>query len=130
MPHINEETKAHLWAYLAKVANELDHDAVEVGGVADHVHLLCHGSRTMTVSDFLKDLKISSSKWMKSQGGVSQFAWQRGYGAFSVSASNAAAVREYILGQEKHHQLQSFKDEYREFLRKHGVGWDEKYVWG
>ncbi len=83
----------------------------------------------MTVADWIKELKRASSIWAKQSGHCAAFAWQAGYGVFSVSESNMQAVREYIENQEAHHAQCSFQDEYRTLLRKHGIEWDEQYVW-
>jgi REP element-mobilizing transposase RayT len=99
-----------------------------VGGVSDHVHLLFGMSRTLSISKVVEEVKKESSKWAK-QHVDPNFYWQGGYGAFSVSPSNLEAVRTYILNQEKHHESQSFQDEFRELLRRHEIEWDERYVW-
>ena len=83
----------------------------------------------MTLSDAAKHAKVESSKWMKSDGGVGEFAWQAGYGAFSVSASNVADVSRYIREQAEHHRGRSFQDEFRRLLELHGMEYDEAYVW-
>jgi putative transposase len=84
--------------------------------VADHVHILCVLSRTLSQADLLEELKKSSSKWMKVEGGVPDFSWQAGYGAFSVGESQADAVIRYIRNQEEHHRKVTFQDEFRKFL--------------
>ena len=82
----------------------------------------------MTVSSSVEEVKTSSSKWLKTQGPeFSRFAWQTGYGAFSVSESNVTAVRDYIANQAEHHRVKSFQEEYLAFLTKHGVAFDERY---
>jgi len=101
-----------------------------VGGVADHVHLAIDFPRTITVADLLKKLKGTSSVWMKEQGReFSDFAWQTGYGVFSVSASHKQKLIEYISNQEEHHREQSFEQEYRQFLKRYDIQVDEKYLW-
>lgn len=119
-----------LHAYLAGTCNNLDCPAIEVGGVQDHVHVLCRLGRTITVADLLRELKRESSKWVKEQSRELQaFAWQTGYGAFSVSPSHLKGLRKYILGQEEHHRRESFQDELRRLLKKYGVEFDERYLW-
>ena len=99
-------------------------------GTADHVHLLISLGRDWSLADLLRDLKAGSSKWVHDNSpGDRDFAWQAGYGAFSVSASNIDAVKQYIADQLRHHATMSFQDEFRELLRKHGLTWDERYVW-
>ncbi len=117
--------------YLATLCRELDSICYQVGGVADHVHIVTTLPRTLSQSGLLEDIKKKSSKWIKTLGekGYDQFSWQRGYGAFSVSPSNLAGVVEYAANQEAHHQTQSFQNEYLKFLKKHDVEYDERYVW-
>jgi REP element-mobilizing transposase RayT len=101
-----------------------------VGGVADHVHLAIRLSRTTNVAEIVEQLKSSSSKWIKTQSPeLSKFAWQRGYGAFSVGPTDLGALVGYIDGQEIHHQKQPFQDEFRAFLKKYGMEFDERYLW-
>jgi REP element-mobilizing transposase RayT len=98
--------------------------------VSDHVHILCRLSRTLTIAQLVRELKRESSKWIKTKGrDYARFHWQEGYGAFSIGASQLEAVRRYLALQEKHHQRRSFQDEFREFLRKYEVEYDERYVW-
>ena len=99
-----------------------------MGGVADHLHILCQLSRTSALSGVIEQLKVSSSKWVKTQG-VSKFGWQRGYGAFSISQSQVADVISYIEKQEEHHQKMTFQEEYRLFLKRYHLAFDERYVW-
>ena len=98
--------------------------------VADHVHVLCQLSRTLTVAKLVEEIKTSSSKWIKQEHPrLTEFHWQAGYGAFSVSQSNAEQVRQYIANQESHHRQRTFQDEFRELLRRHELEWDERSVW-
>jgi REP element-mobilizing transposase RayT len=116
--------------YLAGVAANLDCPAIVVGGAEDHVHLLGRQSRTITLADWVKELKRASSLWAKTKDCQwSLFQWQAGYGAFSVSQSQSARVQRYIEAQEEHHRRVSFQDELRELFHRHGVAFDEKYVW-
>jgi putative transposase len=106
----------------------LDCAPLEVGGVADHVHILCALSRKISLSELVKNLKTSSTKILK--GKVNDgFSWQNGYGAFSVSQSARDSVFSYIADQEIHNRRISFQDEYRALLNKHGIRFDERYVW-
>jgi REP element-mobilizing transposase RayT len=107
-PEINPE----LWAYQAVVLNELLSPAVVIGGHEDHVHILFRLSKSHTLIKVIEEVKKSSSKWLKTKGHAwTNFYWQGGYGAFSISPSNMARVRRYIEQQEKHHQRMSFQDE-------------------
>jgi len=129
-PFFTESVRTSLHAYLATVARNIDCECYRVGGVADHVHLAVRLSRTITMSQLIEDLKTSSSKWLKTQTPeLAKFAWQRGYGAFSVGPTDLAALEKYIEGQEAHHRVKTFQEEYRAFLIKYGIPYDEKYVW-
>jgi REP element-mobilizing transposase RayT len=98
--------------------------------VADHVHLAIKFSRTVTIAALVEKLKTTTSKWMKTQSaGLLKFAWQRGYGVFSVSPSDIDALLRYIDTQEEHHKTRTFQDEYRAFLKRYHVEFDERYVW-
>ena len=122
--------RLRLHAYMAGVLQNSGCEPIFINGVEDHVHVLCNLSRTVTVAKMVEELKTGSSKWMKQQGpACSDFHWQGGYSAFSVSQSNVEAVRGYIAGQEEHHRKMSFQDELRTLCQKHGIQIDEKYVW-
>jgi REP element-mobilizing transposase RayT len=115
---------------MATVLHHIDCPAVLINSVEDHIHILFELARTASISTAVEAVKTSSSKWIKTQGGNnSGFAWQAGYGAFSVSESQVAVVRDYIARQQEHHQRTTFQDEYRIFLERHRVGVDERYVW-
>jgi putative transposase len=129
LPCITGEIQERLHAYLAGTLNAIDCPALIVGGMPDHVHVLFRLSRTVLLSDAVKAVKVESSKWMKEVGGVPTFAWQGGYGAFSVSASLVETVRQYILNQAVHHKSQTFKDEFRKLLERHQISYNETYVW-
>ena len=117
-------------AYLAEVARSTGCGCHRVGGVFDHVHLAITLARTITVATVVETVKTSSSKWIKTQSPtVPGFAWQRGYGAFSVGPSDRDTLCSYIDNQEEHHRMRSFQDEYRTFLTKYGLTYDERYVW-
>ena len=117
-------------AYLAGTCKGLESPCLIVGGVEDHVHVLCRLSRTHSVADLVKELKRSSSLWIKREAPqLEAFHWQDGYGAFSVSPSHVEALKRYIADQEGHHRRESFQDEFRRLLKKYGVEYDERYVW-
>lgn len=126
-PTLPEDVRPDLNAYLAGVLANLGCPAILIGSVADHAHILFALSKTASISDVAQATKVESSKWMKKRS--EWVGWQSGYGAFSVSQSKVPAVREYILGQEEHHRRQSFQEEFREFLERHGVAYDDRYVW-
>ena len=117
-------------AYLGGVCNAMESQVLIVGGVADHVHILCALSRNYSMAKLIEEIKRNSSKWIKSKGGkLSKFAWQNGYGVFSVSHSQAEYVKRYIAGQKEHHKKKPFKNEFRECLVQHQLEYSERYVW-
>lgn len=128
---IDNDVAGSLHAYLATVCRDQGCHAYRVGGTADHVHMVTTLSRTETVSKLMENVKKYSSAWMKRQGErkYGAFFWQRGYGAFSVSPSHLDAVIRYVSEQEEHHRKLSFQEEYRHFLEKYGIQYDERYVW-
>ena len=127
-PFIHREVRGSLHAYLTGILQNVKCPSLQTGGTADHVHSLFSLARTSTVAEVVEAVKKSSSKWMKQQG-VENFSWQAGYGAFSVSESQVRKVVAYISRQEEHHRRQTFQDEFRGFLLRHGVVHDERYVW-
>jgi REP element-mobilizing transposase RayT len=129
-PAIADAVRDNLHAYMATVLANIGCHANLINSVEDHIHILFELARTVTVSQVVEDVKKSSSKWMKTQPGVSgTFAWQSGYGVFSVSQSSVDVVRAYIANQREHHRNQSFQDELRALFTKHQIAFDERYVW-
>lgn len=126
---ISEKCASDLYSYLAATGDALGCPVLEVGGMPDHVHLLLRLGRGVTMSELIQGLKIESSKWMKKKGGEPEFAWQAGFGIFSVSASHVEKVKNYILNQVEHHRETSFQDEFRSLLKRYHVNYDEAYVW-
>jgi REP element-mobilizing transposase RayT len=127
-PFLQAGLRGRMFDYLGGSLNAIDCPVITVGGVADHVHLLFVLNKTLPLCKAVEEVKKGSSKWAKDQG-VSTFYWQNGYGAFSVSPSNVPQVSAYIAGQEEHHRATTFQDEFRDLLRRHGIEWDERYVW-
>jgi len=124
----DEDLRKRLHAYIAGICANMDAPAIVIGGTADHVHILLALPRTRAISEILMELKTHSAVWMK-KNGAPLFQWQGGYSAFSVSKSQEAEVAKYIRRQKKHHAKKSFMDELRTLLDKHGIEYDEKYVW-
>ena len=125
-PALREE----LHRYLGGILTHLDCQPIIVGGVEDHVHLLCALSRTCEAAAMVKEVKRGSSLWVKSKSpDLQDFAWQNGYGIFSIGFSQIASVRNYIATQEEHHRKVSFEDEFRQLLRRYEIEFDERYVW-
>jgi putative transposase len=129
-PCLGASVRPALHAYLATVSRNAGCECPRAGGVADHVHLAIQFPRTMTIAVLVEELKTASSKWLKTQAPeLSGFAWQRGYGVFSVGPSDLDALLAYIDRQEEHHRTRTFQEEYRAFLTKYRVEYDERYAW-
>ena len=123
---ISKEMQPRLWAYMAGICRNHGMFVGEIGGTEDHIHALIELPSVLAPAKAVLLIKSNSSKWMNEQG--IKFRWQEGHGAFSVSASNLAAVVKYIRNQENHHRKRSFEQEYLTFLRKHNVDFDPQYV--
>jgi len=128
-PFIAETWRGRLHEYFGGLIRSADGIPDAIGGTDDHVHLLIGLRATHKLSSFVQDIKQSSSHWIHETIGVKDFAWQEGYGAFTVSTSNRESVKEYIAKQEDHHRTKTFQEEYLAFLKKHGVEYDERYLW-
>ena len=130
-PFLRDKTvRDALHACMGGVSKTLDCPPLIVGGVEDHVHLLCRFARTITQAEWVKELKRISNGWLKEQGrDYADFEWQGGYADFSVSQSNLEQAKQYIASQEEHHRKTTFQDELRTLLRKHEIEFDERYVW-
>lgn len=130
LPLIDEELKPQLLPYLGGIVRELDGKAHIINGTADHVHLLIGLPPVVSVSEVMRVVKANSSRWVHEQSSAySRFGWQTGYGAFSVSQSNVAAVTKYIATQEEHHRKVSFQEEFIAYLKRHRIDYDERYIW-
>ena len=122
--------REELHRYIGGILNGIDCPPIIVGGVEDHVHLLCVLSRTCAPADLVKEVKRSSSLWIKTRAtGFADFAWQSGYGVFSIGFSQIEEVQRYIAEQEQHHHKLTFQDEFRRLLQRYEVAFDEAYVW-
>ena len=129
-PWIRPDIQERVWTYLGGIARENNLKAMLVGGMPDHVHLALAMPPTQTVSKAVQLVKGGSSKWIKEAfPGMCGFAWQDGYGAFTVSKSNLDEVLDYIRRQPEHHQVKTFQEEFLAFLVRHGVEYDERYLW-
>jgi len=116
--------------YLGGICNKLDCQVIKVGGYSDHIHILCMLSKKIPLMKLIEELKSDSSKWIKNKGvEYENFYWQNGYGAFSVNPYEIATVITYITNQHEHHRKKTFQEEYRAFLKKYKVEYDERYVW-
>ncbi len=127
---LTDEIRPDVHAYLGGILRQLHAVPIAIGGTADHVHLLARLPADLAVADCMRILKANSSRWAKERWPQRRsFAWQGGYGAFSVSESRRAAVVRYIQEQEQHHRRISFQEEFLKLLKNHGVEFDERYIW-
>ncbi|MES2504395.1 MAG: IS200/IS605 family transposase [Myxococcota bacterium] len=128
-PWLVPELRSDCYQYLTAVAKNNGSHVYEVGGVSDHIHILLTLPRTVALSEFISMLKTSTSRWLKTKDiGLRHFAWQTGYGVFSVSESQIEHVRQYIRNQEIHHRKQTFKNELIKFLTMSNVPYQEQYL--
>jgi putative transposase len=129
-PFIDKNISEQLYSYLGGICRNLECSPIIVGGHKDHIHILCLLSRKIALMKLIEELKSHSSKWVKTKNMKYQnFYWQRGYGGFSVNPTEIGIVEKYILEQDIHHIKKTFQDEYRAFLNKYKIKYDEEYVW-
>ena len=129
-PLLRDEERGELHAYLAGILKNHDSTLIEINSVRDHIHILFGQSKIHAPATIVRELKSSSSGWIKQQRpAYADFAWQTGYGEFSVSPTHVEAAREYIRKQAEHHLREDFKTEYRRFCEKNGARLDERYAW-
>ena len=129
-PIIHPPYELKLYAYLGGICNNFECHTLKVGGYTDHVHILCMLSKKIALMKLLEEVKSHSSKWMKTKDySVNNFYWQDGYGAFSVNPAQVDRVIAYIENQHEHHRKKDFQNEYRSYLKKYNVEYDERYVW-
>ncbi|MBK8207437.1 MAG: IS200/IS605 family transposase [Planctomycetes bacterium] len=130
LPLISKVAQPRLYAYIGGIIRELKGETLAIGGVEDHVHILCRLGTAVSMADALRQIKGSSSKWANDELKLdTKFAWQTGYAAFTVSQSKIGNVEKYIAEQQDHHRQRGFKDELLDFLQKHGIEYDERYLW-
>lgn len=129
-PLLKDSIQPELFSYFGGICNNLECYPVQIGGYYDHVHILCLLSKKLALMKLLQEIKANSSKWLKTKdNSLSQFRWQDGYGAFSVNPYQIDIVKRYIENQKEHHAKKTFQNEYRAFLKKYKVEYDERYVW-
>ena len=127
---LDDDIRDELHAYIGGIVENQKGNLLKAGSVRDHIHLLIAHPRTCAPSDLVQEIKTGSSKWLKTKGiRFSGFHWQTGYGIFSISPSHRPALEQYIGRQAEHHRMVSFQEEYRRLLERHGVSFDERYVW-
>jgi REP element-mobilizing transposase RayT len=130
VPFIDSELKPQLHAYIGGIIRAEHGKAYAINGMADHIHILASLPPTIALSDAMRTIKTNSSRWVHEQWRTkSTFGWQTGYGAFSVSQSSAPEVVNYIAAQEEHHHRMTFQEELLAFLERHGIKYDERYIW-
>lgn len=128
-PSLKESFRARLYQYVGGVLRTGKGTLLEIGGVDDHVHLLANVSPATSVSDSIRNIKANASRWINEEiKPARRFEWQKGYSAFTVSHSQISSVRTYLQNQSEHHRKLSFREEYIELLRRHGIPFEEKYL--
>jgi putative transposase len=127
-PLICADIRSDLFAYLGGIVRELRGTALIVGGTCDHVHMLIRIRPAQSIAEIARIVKTNSSGWIRKKDHT-EFAWQAGYGVFSVSESSVPAVTKYIATQEEHHKKRSFQEEFVAFLKKNKIAYDDRYIW-
>ena len=128
---IRPDIEERIWAYLGGIAKQNKMKPLQIGGIEDHVHVLLGAPPVIAPAKIAQLIKGGSSAWIqKNFPPLKGFGWQDGYSAFTVSKSEVPSVIEYIRGQREHHRTKSFQEEYRELLKRHGIEFDERYIWG
>jgi len=129
-PLILESIENELYSYIGGICKQLECYPVKIGGYIDHIHILCMLSKKIPLMKLLEEIKAHSSKWIKTKDDtLKKFYWQNGYGAFSVNPYEVDKVIAYIENQKEHHRKKTFQEEYRAFLKKYNIEFDDKYVW-
>lgn len=129
-PFLNPEILPGLHKYMSAILYNWDTPVLEINSVKDHIHICAVLSKNHSAAKVMQELKSNSSKWVKEHGGLStKFAWQGGYGMFSLCPSILAKTKQYIRNQVQHHKKKTFQEEYLEFLKMYEVEFDEKYIW-
>lgn len=127
---INDYIRDELYAYMTQICKNHQCPVLSINGPEDHIHILFLLGRTISQSKILEEVKKGSSKWLKTKGkSYEQFFWQRGYGNFSIDETDINSTKHYIHSQREHHRIKTFKEEYREFLERYNIPYDERYVW-
>ena len=127
---IRKEDKNQLYAYTGSIIKDNESIPIKINGVEEHIHILCVMSKNIALAKFVEEIKRHSSRWIKTLDPYyAKFAWQGGYGGFSVSPSLHDKTKYYIENQEEHHKKMSFKEEYLIFLKEYGIEYNEKYLW-
>jgi REP element-mobilizing transposase RayT len=129
-PVLNIEHEDQLYKYIWGIVKNKNCKLYRINGMPDHIHLFTDLHPSVSLSSFVKDIKVSSNLWIKQSGLFPDFEeWQSGYGAFTYSEREKDTIINYIKNQKEHHKNESFEDEYKNLLISHGVEFDEKYLW-
>lgn len=129
-PFLRDEVRPELHKYISAILNALDSPAISIASMQDHVHILLCLSKNEPLIRIVEEVKKRSSKWIKTKGtAYANFAWQNGYGVFSVSPSRLRQAEAYLENQQEHHRVGTFQEEFREFLKRHNVPCDEQHLW-
>ncbi len=127
---ITPEIEPELFAYIGGILKNNESRLLDAGGTTDHVHLLISQSKNIALSSLLKEVKKSSSSWIKTKGKTfREFHWQDGYGAFSVGHTEVTNLKRYIASQKEHHRKRTFQEELIQFYEDYGIEYDERYLW-
>lgn len=130
VPLLDNTIRERLFSYIGGIIRELGGKLIEINSMPEHIHFYAYMPKTVSISKFMEIVKANSSKWVHdSFPNKDKFGWQDGYGAFSVSKSAEDTVIQYIRNQQEHHLKKSFQEEFVEFLNKHGIEYDENYLW-
>ena len=129
-PWLEADMRDDLYAYIGGTMKNKKAKLISAGGMFDHIHLYASMPSTISVADFVNAVKSNSSRWVhETYSRLRNFAWQEGYGAFSVSKSEEGKVVRYVRNQETHHRKRTFKEELIGLLEKHGIEYDNRYIW-
>lgn len=126
---IADEWRSRLHTFIGGCVKTAGGVPVAVGGTADHAHIVMGLLATHRLADVVREVKVASSKWVHTEAGARLFAWQKGYGAFTISPGLLDKARQYVLNQEEHHRKRTYKEEYLDMLRAAGVEYDERLMW-
>ncbi len=125
---LDEDISSELYPYISKILENHNCRALQIGGVENHIHILCVMAKTLSIGKIVEEIKTSTSKWIKTKDPkYKYFYWQHGYGAFSISSGHIEAVCDYIANQKQHHKTITFEDEFRSLLQKYDIKFDERH---
>ncbi|HEY3415427.1 MAG TPA: transposase [Armatimonadota bacterium] len=130
LPLITPDVAPRIYEYMGGIIRSQGGISLRIGGTADHAHVLTTIDKTLAIADCLRDLKCNTTNWIKETfPWLQSFAWQEGYGAFTISVSGLNRVKAYIDGQTEHHRTVTFQEEFLDFLHRHNIPYDPRYIW-